>query len=46
MKKIILNLAVFQVGWLICVLGGDLYAVPYTAAALLLHHFVLVSQKS
>ncbi len=46
MKKIILNLAVFQVGWIVCVLGGDLYAVPYTAAALLLHHFVLVSQKS
>ncbi|MDH5353701.1 MAG: DUF2878 domain-containing protein [Gammaproteobacteria bacterium] len=43
MFKIILNLLVFQVGWLVCVLGGNIYALIYTSLAMAFHHgFVLV----
>ncbi len=42
MKKILLNLALFQVGWLVCVLGGNTYAIAYTLAALALHHWLVM----
>ena len=44
MKKILLNLALFQVGWLVCVLGGNAWAIGYTLPALLLHAW-LVSEN-
>lgn len=43
MKKILINLALFQVGWLVCVVGGDLYAVAFTLAALLIHNWLVLS---
>ena len=46
MQKKILNLIIFQVGWLVCVLGGDLYAIVYTAIALVMHHAWIVERKS
>ena len=46
MKKILINLALFQVGWLVCVLGGDLYAVAFTIAALLVHNWLVLSSHS
>jgi hypothetical protein len=46
MKQKILNLIVFQAGWLVCVVGGDTYAVAYTAAALLIHHFCVLQKNS
>ena len=45
-KKKILNLAVFQVGWMVCVLGGDLYAIAYTLVALLVHHHFVRERNS
>ena len=42
MKKILINLSLFQTGWLVCVLGGDLYAVVFTLGALLLHHWLVL----
>jgi hypothetical protein len=45
-KKILINLALFQVGWLVCVLGGDLYAVAFTIAALLVHNWLVLSSYS
>ena len=41
MLKILLNLALFQIGWLVCVLGGDTWAVAYTLGALLLHGWLV-----
>ena len=41
MKKIIINLLLFQVGWLVCVIGGDLYAIVYTLLALLAHQWLV-----
>jgi hypothetical protein len=46
MKKIILNLAIFQAGWIVCVVGGDLYALVYTAIALLIHHRYVLEKYS
>jgi len=46
MTRIILNLLVFQIGWLACVLGGNLYALIYTPLALAFHHwFILVNVR-
>lgn len=43
MSRIILNLLIFQVGWFVCIVGGNVYAVIYTTLALAFHHwFVLV----
>lgn len=42
MKKILINLALFQVGWLVCVVGGNLYAVVFTLLALLLHSWLVL----
>lgn len=44
MKIKLLNFGIFQVGWLVCVLGGDIYALGFTAAALALH-FGLISRN-
>ena len=46
MKKMLLNLAIFQVGWTVCVIGGDLYAVSYTVIALLTHHRYVLEKNS
>ncbi len=46
MKKTLLNLAIFQVGWLVCVVGGNLYAIAYTAIALLIHHRYVMKSNS
>ncbi|MFA9419349.1 MAG: DUF2878 domain-containing protein [Gammaproteobacteria bacterium] len=46
MKKKILNLAIFQAGWIVCVVGGNLYALVYTAIALLIHHRYVLEKKS
>jgi len=42
MKKILINLTLFQIGWLVCVIGGNLYAVGFTLAALLIHNWVVL----
>ena len=46
MQKNILNLVIFQVGWLVCVIGGNLYALSYTVLALLLHSIWVLERKS
>ena len=46
MKKKIFNLVIFQLGWAVCVLGGNLLAVSYTLIALLIHQCYLVENKS
>ena len=43
--KIILNLCLFQIGWFVCVIGGNNYAVPYTLAALAVHQILLVNNR-
>lgn len=42
MKKTLINLALFQLGWLVCVLGGSLYAIAFTLPALLLHRWLVL----
>jgi len=42
LKKTLINLALFQLGWLVCVLGGNAYAVAFTLIALFLHRWLLV----
>ena len=46
MKKNLINLALFQVGWLVCVIGGNIYAVVFTAAALILHGWLVLSSQA
>lgn len=46
MKKKILNLLIFQAGWLVCLLGGDGYAIAYTVLALLIHHRYVLEHVS
>lgn len=46
MKMKILNLVIFQAGWVVCALGGSLMAVIYSLVALLIHHRYLVNNKS
>jgi len=41
-KKILLNLALFQIGWLVCVIGGNFYAFAFTMVALLLHSWLVL----
>ena len=42
MKKNLLNALIFQIGWFLCVLGGNVAALIYTPLALLFHHqFIL-----
>jgi len=42
-KKILINLALFQIGWFVCVMGGDIYAVIFTIAALFIHNWLVLS---
>jgi len=44
-KKILINLALFQIGWIVCVLGGNLYAVLFTLLALCLHQWLVLSDR-
>jgi hypothetical protein len=46
MGKIILNMAIFQLGWMVCVVGGDFFAIAYTAIALLVHHWYVLERNS
>ena len=43
MKKILINIALFQVGWVICVVGGNLYAIAFTVPALVLHNWLVLA---
>lgn len=45
MKKTLINLALFQLGWLACVLGGNVYAVIFTVLALLLHQWLVLDSR-
>ena len=45
MKKILINIVLFQVGWVICVVGGNLYAIAFTVPALLLHNWLVLSGR-
>jgi hypothetical protein len=44
-KKILINLALFQLGWPVCVLGGNVYAVVFTVLALLLHQWLVLDNR-
>jgi len=46
MKKILINLALFQIGWAVCVIGGDLYAIGFTLLALLIHNWLVLSNNT
>jgi hypothetical protein len=46
MKKKLLNLLIFQVGWLVCVIGGNYYAIAYTLVALACHHYYVLENSS
>ena len=46
MKKILINLAIFQIGWMVCVIGGDVYALAYTLFAVVIHQAFVVEHKS
>ncbi|MFT4608664.1 MAG: hypothetical protein ACI9V8_001637 [Urechidicola sp.] len=46
MKLKIINLVMFQLGWAVCVLGGNLMAVAFSVIALLIHHRYVVQSKS
>ena len=46
MKAKLLNLFIFQAGWIVCVVGGNLYAMAYTAIALLVHHQYVLEKNS
>lgn len=45
MKMKIFNALIFQLGWLVCALGGSLMAVTYCLLALLIHQRYLVNDK-
>jgi hypothetical protein len=45
MKKTLINLALFQLGWLVCVLGGNVYAAVFTALALLIHRWLILNDR-
>jgi len=46
MKHKVLNLVIFQAGWVVCVVGGDIYALAFTAVALLIHHFYVLHKTA
>jgi len=46
MKTKILNLAIFQAGWIVCVVGGDVYAIAYTLVAMLIHQRYVLEKNS
>lgn len=43
MKKIILNLVLFQLGWVVCVIGGNVWAVAFTLPALMMHNWLVLA---
>ena len=43
MKKMLLNISLFEIGWLVCVLGGNTYAIAYTLVALVLHYRLVMN---
>jgi hypothetical protein len=45
MKKPLINLALFQLGWLVCVLGGNIYAAVFTSLALLIHGWLILDDR-
>jgi len=45
MKKTLINLALFQLGWLVCVLGGNVYAVVFTLLALGIHQWLILVDR-
>jgi hypothetical protein len=45
MKKPLINLVLFQLGWLVCVLGGNVYAAVFTLLALLTHHWLILDDR-
>ena len=45
MKKTLINLALFQLGWLVCVLGGNVYAIVFTLLALLIHQWLILDNR-
>jgi len=45
MKKTLINFALFQLGWLVCVFGGNVYALLFTTLALLLHHWLVLDDR-
>ena len=46
MGKTIQNLDNFQLGCIVCVVGGDLYAMSFTSIALLVHHRYVLEKNS
>ena len=44
-KKLLVNFLLFQIGWLVCVLGGDLVAIGYMTMALIVHGRWVSSSK-
>ena len=45
-KKLLINLALFQIGWMVCVIGGNLYAVGFTVLALLVHRWQVMGSRA
>ncbi|MFL0796389.1 MAG: DUF2878 domain-containing protein [Cellvibrionaceae bacterium] len=37
-KKLLINFSVFQSGWFVCVLAGNIPAIAFTVVALFIHH--------
>lgn len=46
MKKTLLNLGLFQLGWFVCVIGGNAYALGFTLFVLIIHGLTLIENKS
>jgi len=42
LQKKLINLVLFQLGWFVCVLGGNSYAVAFTLIVLLLHRWLVL----
>ncbi len=45
MKKILINVVLFQIGWLVCVVGGDLPALLFTLPVLVVHHWLVMENR-
>ena len=46
MNKLIFNLVVFQTGWMVAVLGGNIYAAFYTIFAIVIHQWFVLKDAS
>lgn len=44
-QYMLINIAMFQIGWAACVLGGNKVAVIYTLTALLLHGYYFIKSR-